>query len=187
MRQKQFKRKIACNRRFSDDFLFSGFLCYVSYVLSFICVCWCLEISKRRYIKRNKILEEERKEKYQPVGGELSANLPAIASISPSGASLLLDERPVELTAYTINGNNYFKLRDLCALLEVGVAYSAAENRIELQTDMDYIRSAFSELSDISPDQYQFVKVYNSKYNYSVELPVLSEVYSRLEDSLTIY
>lgn len=72
-------------------------------------------------------------------------------------------------------------------MLEVGVAYSAAENRIELQTDMDYIRSAFSELSDISPDQYQFVKVYNSKYNYSVELPVLSEVYSRLEDSLTIY
>ena len=45
-------------------------------------------------------------------------------SIAPSEAGLILDEVPVELTAYTINGNNYFKLRDLCALLGIGVTYS---------------------------------------------------------------
>lgn len=128
-------------------------------------------------------------QKYRPVGGELSADLPVITSIAPSEAGLILDEVPVELTAYTINGNNYFKLRDLCALLEIGVTYSAEQNQIQLRTDMDYVRSAFLELADKEPNEYQFVKVHNSKYLYSVELPAILAglPLNHAGDGLTVY
>ena len=128
------------------------------------------------------------RQSYQPVGGELSTVLPAITSIVPSNDNLILDDAPRELAAYTINGNNYFKLRDLCALLGIGVTYSASQNQIQLRTDIDYIRSAFQELVS-SNGEYRFLSRYNSKYNYSVDIPaILSSLpFSPTEDALVLY
>ena len=56
-----------------------------------------------------------------------------ISGITPAGnkaasltnASVYLDGRPLNLTAYSIGGNNYFKLRDLGDALGFGVDWNA--------------------------------------------------------------
>ena len=57
-----------------------------------------------------------------------------------------MDGAPVGLTAYNINGNNYFKLRDLAALLngtqaQFQVGWNDAARTITLTTDAAYTAS----------------------------------------------
>ena len=62
---------------------------------------------------------------YTPVGGE-QAVLPAgNKAASLTNASVYLDGKPLNLTAYSIGGNNYFKLRDLGDTLGFGVDWNA--------------------------------------------------------------
>ncbi len=42
------------------------------------------------------------------------------------------------LTAYTINGNNYFKLRDLGKLLDFGVGWDNNTRTISINTNTSY-------------------------------------------------
>ena len=50
-----------------------------------------------------------------------------------------IDGVKVDLTAYNIDGNNYFKLRDLAQALDFAVEWNGAENRIYVVTDSPYI------------------------------------------------
>jgi len=76
---------------------------------------------------------------YTVVGGEL-------AEVSTSGnkaatlntAQIYLDGELVTLTAYTIDGNNYFKLRDLGQTFNFGVVWDGASNTIAIDTDSEY-------------------------------------------------
>lgn len=45
----------------------------------------------------------------------------------------------VSLTAYTINGNNYFKLRDIAAAFNIGITWDGAANTVGIDTSSDYI------------------------------------------------
>ena len=47
-------------------------------------------------------------------------------------SGILLNGNPAALEAYTINNNNFFKLRDLCDLFGVEVQWDAAKNQITL-------------------------------------------------------
>ena len=49
------------------------------------------------------------------------------------------DGQVIELTAYTINGNNYFKLRDLCNAFNVGVTWDSQTNTIGIDTNISYV------------------------------------------------
>ena len=62
---------------------------------------------------------------YTAVGGEQAALPPAIKAASLTNASVYLDGKPLSLTAYSIGGNNYFKLRDLGDALGFGVDWNA--------------------------------------------------------------
>ncbi|MPM29978.1 hypothetical protein SDC9_76520 [bioreactor metagenome] len=76
---------------------------------------------------------------YTIVGGELSKSSGAAsvsAAISSSG--VYLDGKAVGLTAYTIGGNNYFKLRDVAAALDFGVTWNGAANTIAIDTASGY-------------------------------------------------
>lgn len=42
------------------------------------------------------------------------------------------------LTAYNIDGNNYFKLRDLGEALNFSVTWGAANNMIRIDTSAEY-------------------------------------------------
>ncbi len=76
---------------------------------------------------------------YTTVGGELeSSSGTASATASTSTASLYLDGAQLDLTAYNIGGNNYFKLRDLAAALDFGVSYDSTSNTIVIDTTASY-------------------------------------------------
>ena len=62
---------------------------------------------------------------YTAVGGEQAALPAGNKAASLTNASVYLDGKPLSLTAYSIGGNNYFKLRDLGDALGFGVDWNA--------------------------------------------------------------
>jgi len=62
----------------------------------------------------------------------------AAISATPSTAKVLVNNREVPVSAYNIDGNNYFKLRDLTAALDVGVWYDSGGDIIHIETDKKY-------------------------------------------------
>ena len=62
---------------------------------------------------------------YSPVGGELVTGTDKSASAVVSAQKLTINGEAVELTAYNIGGNNFFKLRDLGSALGFDVDYDS--------------------------------------------------------------
>ncbi|WP_218640846.1 stalk domain-containing protein [Paenibacillus odorifer] len=76
---------------------------------------------------------------YTPVGGELavSAN-PSKKNATPSDSKIYLDGKELQLTAYNIDGNNYFKLRDIAKAFNIGVTWDGKANTVGIDTKIDY-------------------------------------------------
>ncbi|OUM97385.1 MAG: hypothetical protein A9Z00_09975 [Thermobacillus sp. ZCTH02-B1] len=75
---------------------------------------------------------------YTPVGGELRVTEGGkAASAVPSRATIYVDGREVRLTAYTIGGNNYFRLRDIAQALGIGVTWDGRTGMIGLDTSRE--------------------------------------------------
>ncbi len=55
-----------------------------------------------------------------------------------SSHKVTVDGVPVSVEAYVINGNNYFQLRDLGRLLDVGVEWNNATRTVEISTGEGY-------------------------------------------------
>lgn len=70
-------------------------------------------------------------EKYTVVGGELavSAN-PTAKQATLSTSAVYLDGEEIQLTAYNIGGNNYFKLRDIGDALYIPITWDPNTNTI---------------------------------------------------------
>lgn len=75
---------------------------------------------------------------YTAVGGEMKTGNRNNTTAYPSNATVFIDGIRVELTAYTINGNNYFKLRDLGKVFDFGVTWDGAANTIRIDTSSSY-------------------------------------------------
>ena len=65
-------------------------------------------------------------------------------TVSPSSHRILIDGRPVALLAYNIDGNNFFRLRDLAFVLsqtgsQFDIGWNAAANVITITTRREYI------------------------------------------------
>lgn len=75
---------------------------------------------------------------YTPAGGEMGAggSINQIATLNKS--KLYLDGRAVDLTAYTIHDNNYFKLRDIGELFNFSVEWNGASQQIMIDTNRPY-------------------------------------------------
>ncbi len=71
---------------------------------------------------------------YTTVGGELAQGDGQRKSAQLSTSEIYIDGVKVDLTAYTINGNNYFKLRDIMSNLGVEVAWDGSKNMIIINT-----------------------------------------------------
>ena len=76
-------------------------------------------------------------EAYTPVGGEMLAGSDSRTAI-PSAVRIYLDGREINMTAYNIAGNNYFKLRDLGQAIDFGVDWDSARNMIIIDTSKNY-------------------------------------------------
>ena len=71
---------------------------------------------------------------YTSVGGELTKGNGQSQPAKVSNAKILLNGAGLDLKAYEINGNTYFKLRDLGEALGFGVDWDSAQNTILIKT-----------------------------------------------------
>ena len=75
---------------------------------------------------------------YTKVGGEMAAPATTEKVATVSNAKIMIDGKEVQLKAYNINGNNYFKLRDLGKNLKFQVGWDEAKNSVSVDTSKDY-------------------------------------------------
>ena len=75
---------------------------------------------------------------YTPVGDEMAAKATGDKTPMPGASEILLDGGAPALTSYSIDGSNYFKLRDLARALDFGVTYDAATKAVGIDTRTGY-------------------------------------------------
>lgn len=85
---------------------------------------------------------------YAPVGGELSGGT-VTQQAKPSSHNIYIDGRPFYFTAYEIADNNYFKLRDLAAALDISIGWDAATQRVDISTTQGYDKPSREEMLPI--------------------------------------
>lgn len=76
--------------------------------------------------------------RYTPTGSEMETGSSASRTGVLNSSKLYLDGQAVDLTAYTIQGSNYFKLRDIGKLFNFSVEWDAANAKIVIDTGMPY-------------------------------------------------
>ncbi|MFV0516990.1 MAG: cellulase family glycosylhydrolase [Aminipila sp.] len=87
---------------------------------------------------------------YITVGGEMSIAEAGQIKCIESPSRIYVNNREVQLKAYNINGNNYFKLRDLGENLNFGVGWNGKSNKILISSSNNYY-----DMNPISPSKYQ--------------------------------
>jgi hypothetical protein len=85
-------------------------------------------------------------EAYVSDGTEMKTGVDKSATAVPSSQKLIVDGRKVELRPYNIDGNNFFRLRDLGDILNFAVDYNATINCV-------IITSASSEFTELTAEQ----------------------------------
>lgn len=75
---------------------------------------------------------------YTPVGGELAQGDGTEKQATPNASSTYLDGRQFFLPAYTINENNFVKLRDLGSILDFNVTWDGDNQMILIDTSEPY-------------------------------------------------
>lgn len=76
---------------------------------------------------------------YTPEGNELAiSGKQASKQVKETTAKIYLDGNEVNFTAYNIDGNNYFKLRDVAKMMNFGVTWDAHANSIGIDTKAVY-------------------------------------------------
>mgnify|MGYP003623434809 CR=1 FL=1 len=75
---------------------------------------------------------------YTPNGSEMASKGAGDKAPAATTAKIYLDGAEVSLTAYNIDGNNYFKLRDIGEAFDFNVSWDAARNTIVIATDEGY-------------------------------------------------
>ena len=58
--------------------------------------------------------------------------------VAPSTQGVMVDGKPVQIEAYSINGANYFKARDFASALDIGMWYNADTRSVMIETDKGY-------------------------------------------------
>ena len=75
---------------------------------------------------------------YTAVGGEMTGKGAGNKTPSPTSSKIYLDGKEIQFTAYTIEGNNYFKLRDIGETFDFEVDWDGSRNTIVIDTSKSY-------------------------------------------------
>ena len=67
-----------------------------------------------------------------------SAASAEVESCSPSNSSIILDGRSLSLTGYRINGNNFYRLRDVGKALDFGVDFDEQTRTVLIDSCLLY-------------------------------------------------
>jgi len=78
-------------------------------------------------------------ELYTIAGGEMSGKGEGNKTGIPTPSKIYLDGKEIKLTAYNIDGNNYFKLRDIGQIFDFGVTWDAVTNAVVIDTGIGYV------------------------------------------------
>jgi hypothetical protein len=70
--------------------------------------------------------------------GEMEGKSAGDKTPTPTTSKITLDGADTSFTAYNIDGNNYFKLRDIGAAFDFGVDLDGAKNTIIIDTGKGY-------------------------------------------------
>jgi len=76
---------------------------------------------------------------YTVIGGEMAGKGAGNKTPVPIAAKIYIDGRIMQFNAYNIDGNNYFKLRDIGQAFDFGVSWDGAKNTITIDTGKGYI------------------------------------------------
>lgn len=77
-------------------------------------------------------------EEYTSVGGEMAKGSGTEKKANLNTSKIYKDGQEVELSAYTIDGNNYFKLRDLGKAFNFGIGWDNDTKTITIDTSTEY-------------------------------------------------
>ncbi|WFA08924.1 stalk domain-containing protein [Tissierella sp. Yu-01] len=75
---------------------------------------------------------------YTEVGGELVAGDGVEKTAVLNTSTIFKDGEEIELVAYTINNNNYFKLRDIAQAFDIGVTWDGETSTVGIDTSIGY-------------------------------------------------
>ena len=102
---------------------------------------------------------------YTPVGGELSTGSGRAPTVTPASAAVYLDGKALSLRAYNINGNNYFKLRDLAAAVDFDVDWNGTTNTITIDCSTGYTAEAKLTVRflDVGQGDSEFIQLPNGQ------------------------
>lgn len=77
-------------------------------------------------------------ELYTVVGGEMVKGSGNTKTATPTSATVYIDGKEISFTAYNIDGNNYFKLRDIGNAFDFGVDWDERTSTIIIDTNKGY-------------------------------------------------
>ena len=75
---------------------------------------------------------------YEPAGGEMAQGGGSAQTANPTTSRVFLDGRELSLTAYNINNNNFFRLRDLMREIDVNVTWDGETSTIGIDASASY-------------------------------------------------
>jgi hypothetical protein len=90
------------------------------------------------YVASTKAITLTRGAAYTEAGGEMEGKGAGNKTPTTTTSKITLDGADVSFTAYNIDGNNYFKLRDIGAAFNFGVNWDGAKNTIAIDTSKEY-------------------------------------------------
>lgn len=76
---------------------------------------------------------------YTSVGGEMTSGDGVSKTGKQNNSAIYKDGQEVEINAYTIDDNNFFKLRDIAEIFDIGIDWDNESKTIKIDTTMGYI------------------------------------------------
>ena len=92
---------------------------------------------------------------YTAAGGEMTGKGAGSKKADLTNSAIYLNGRAIRLTAYNIEGNNYFKLRDVGITFDFDVVWDEGRNTIVIDTDKSYSSSGATTVTT-KPGQTDF-------------------------------
>lgn len=110
---------------------------------------------------------------YTPVGGEMAKGDGKAKQAIRTTAKIFVDGGEVVLTAYTIGESNYFKLRDVMQIFDIGVGWDGATSTATINTSESYALTAYEKgkqdafqkaYLEASANPYQHKQIYDAPF-----------------------
>ena len=75
---------------------------------------------------------------YTAIGTEMNPGQGVARRALPTPSEIYIDGGRLDFTVYNIEGSNFFRLRDLMSVLDVGVTFDAVTQNIGIDTSLPY-------------------------------------------------